>query len=323
MPDRPLAEEIRVQVHACGLCGTDLHEYLDGPVLVPVEPHPVTGRCAPLVLGHEIAGRIESLGSAVTGFELGDAVVLNAVLPCGQCESCRDGAEHRCIPLGHLGLTADGGLAEYVTVPAAMAVLVPAHVPMSVAALAEPFAVAVHAVEKAGRPHGSDCLVIGAGTIGIAVGLVLRADGNRVSVLDRDEDRVRTARGLGLDGEHQQARYVFECAGGVDTVATALRLSRAGGLIVLCGLPGRASEIDVADLVLRELRVVGSVGHVVDPDLRRAVEFIAANVDRVAPMVTSVIALEDAVRCGLDVLAGPDHRDQIKIVVEVAAAATH
>lgn len=313
--------QVRVQVACCGLCGTDVHEYLHGPALVPVQTHPVTGQAAPIVLGHEISAWIESTGAGADQVPVGALVVLNALLPCGECESCRDGAVQRCVVLGHLGLSADGGLADYITVPAAMVVAVPDHVPPQVAALAEPFSVAVHAYEKAGRPESADCLVIGAGTIGLAVGLVLADAGNRVSVIDAHADRLAAVRALGLDGPGGPAQYVFECSGGDGAIDAALRACRPGGLVVLSGLPEGRSEIDGADLALRELRVTGSIGHVVEPDLSQAVRFIAANVDRVTQLVTSVIPLEESVSHGLEVLAWPARDRQIKIVVQVAASA--
>lgn len=316
-PGRPGAGEIRVAVACCGLCGTDVHECRHGPLLIPTRPHPVTGRTAPLVLGHEISGWVESVGEAVSGLAVGDLVVLNALLPCGQCPACAEGAGQRCATLGHLGFSADGGLAELVTVPAEMAVLVPDHVPPHVAALAEPFSVAMHAIDAAGRPEGVSCLVSGAGTIGLAVALILAELGNDVRVVDRDPRRQEIADGFGFRGFTGPAAVAFECSGGVSAVAAVLAACRPGGLVVLCGLPERVCEVDVTDLVLRELRVRGSVGHLVQPDLLSAVEFISAHTALVERLVTARIPLESAVT-GLELLTGPDRGRHVKVVVEVA-----
>jgi (R,R)-butanediol dehydrogenase / meso-butanediol dehydrogenase / diacetyl reductase len=180
VPGAPGRDGIRVEVAWCGICGSDLHEYLSGPLSIPMRPHPVTGRCAPIVLGHEVSGWISQAGSSVTGLAVGDLVVLNALLPCGRCAPCADGAVHLCRALGHIGMSADGGLARYITVPASMAVRVPDGVPADLAALAEPLSVALHAVRLGGSGDAlpgaaSRALVLGAGAIGLCVALVLRA----------------------------------------------------------------------------------------------------------------------------------------------------
>ncbi|MBN9619439.1 MAG: alcohol dehydrogenase catalytic domain-containing protein [Actinobacteria bacterium] len=321
-PDPPGPDGIRVAVACCGLCGTDVHECRNGPLLVPTQPHPVTGQMAPVVLGHEISGWVESVGDAVSGLSVGDLVVLNALLPCGHCPACAEGAAQRCATLGHLGFSADGGLAELVTVTADMAVRVPDHVPAHVAALAEPFSVAMHAIDAAGRPEGASCLVSGAGTIGLAVALILADLGNDVRVVDRDPRRQEIADDFGFRGSAGPAAVAFECSGGVSAVAAVLAACRPGGLVVLCGLPERVCEVDVTDLVLRELRVRGSVGHMVEPDLVSAVEFISAHTALVEPLVTARIPLENAV-AGLELLTGPDRGKHGKVVVEVATDLPH
>lgn len=321
MPPPPGAGEISVAVACCGICGTDMHEYLHGPLLVPTQPHPLTGRMAPLTLGHEISGWVRAAGGGVESPQVGDLVVLNALLPCGACEGCRAGAPQRCATLGHLGQSADGGLAEFLTVPADMAVTVASTVDPAVAVLAEPLSVAMHAVAKAGEPSQLRCLVVGAGTIGLLVSLVLADRGNDVQVIDNDDRRRDVAERLGLGfalTATQPADVVFECSGGAAAVGTALQSCRAGGLVVLCGFPDEEPPLDVTALVLRELRVVGSVGHLVEPDLRRAVDFLEAHTERLSALVTQVVPLDRAVS-GLDVLAGPDRHRQTKIVVSIGA----
>src|SRR4051794_29492354 len=180
----PGPTEVRIRVAWCGLCGSDVHEYRAGPFQIPLRPHPVTGRCAPIVLGHEVSGWIDRVGAEVTGLTAGELVSLNALIPCGRCDQCVQGAAQRCVPFGHIGMSADGGLADLLTVPAEMVVPVPPGTGADVAALGEPFAVALHAIARAERPAGQRCIIVGAGAIGLAVALVLRAAGNKVTVLD-------------------------------------------------------------------------------------------------------------------------------------------
>ena len=310
--------QVRVRVAWCGLCGTDLHEYRSGPFYIPVEPHPVTGRSAPIILGHEISGWVESAGPGA-GLSPGALVGLNALLPCGSCPACARGSVHLCLTIGHLGLSADGGLADLVTVPAAMAVPAPSGMDSAVAALGEPFAVAMHAVRQGGRPHGTDCVVVGAGTIGLAVAMLLHADGNHVVITDVSRSRLRRAAALGFvtGGPESRAPVVFECAGAAGAPAAAFGMAEPGGLVVLTGLPESPSTLDITVVVLREVRVVGSVSHLADADLAPALDFLARHGDQAAELITGRVPLEAAVCDGLEVLAGPGGADHVKILVRV------
>ncbi|MGH8882579.1 MAG: zinc-dependent alcohol dehydrogenase, partial [Stackebrandtia sp.] len=140
-PD-PGPGEVRVRVAWCGLCGTDVHEHRSGPFYISA---------APMIIGHEIAGWVDAVGDDVPGLAAGDLVGLNGLLPCGACAQCARGAYHLCPIFGHIGFTAAGGLAELVTVPAAMVVAAPSGLDSDLAALGEPFAVALHGVRQAGR----------------------------------------------------------------------------------------------------------------------------------------------------------------------------
>lgn len=323
-PPSPGAGEVMVEVAYCGICGSDVHEYLYGPTQVPTAPHPLTGRRAPVVLGHEVAGWVAETGPGAR-FPAGTPVVLNALEWCGRCRQCLAGAAQRCEILGHIGMSADGGLARFLTVPAEMAVAVPASLPLDVAALAEPFAVAAHAICRAGDPAGRRCLVLGAGTIGLATALLLREAGNEVFVADADSHRLAAAaeHGFGeLGAASQSPDLVFECAGGQTAPGAALQLVAPGGLVVLTGLPGDLSQVDARDLVLRELRVTGSVGHVVDPDLTSAISYLTAHPSQARRLITAVVPLAETVRGGLDRLSGPDRRSHTKVLVQVAGDVT-
>ncbi|MEO3853811.1 alcohol dehydrogenase catalytic domain-containing protein [Acrocarpospora sp. B8E8] len=326
-PPLPGPGEVRVRVAWCGLCGTDVHEYRFGPVHVPVRPHPVTGRSAPLTMGHEISGWIESAGPGVTAPAEGDLVALNALLPCGACRPCARGDVQLCLILGHLGQSADGGLADLLTVPASMAVPAPPGMSPELAALAEPFAVAMRAVRHAGRPAGMPCVVIGAGTIGLAAALILDADGNGVTVLDIAKERIRHAAGLGLAALEVtearaagiQAPVVIECSGAASAGDAAVRFAEPGGVVVIVGLPGGPSTLDLADVALREIRIIGSMSHLADADMTPAMEILAAHGERAGRIVTARVALAETVSHGLDVLVGPGRDRHAKILVRVHA----
>ncbi|MFG1708853.1 alcohol dehydrogenase catalytic domain-containing protein [Nonomuraea sp. M3C6] len=325
-PPAPGPGEVRVRVAWCGLCGSDVHEYRYGPVRTPIEPHPVTGRSAPLIIGHEISGWVESAGTGVTAPEPGALVALNALLPCGRCEPCLRGDVQLCLTLGHLGQSADGGLAELVTVPASMAVTAPPGMAPDLVALAEPFAVAIRAIRHAGALSEQACVVLGAGSIGLAAAIILDAGGNRVTVLDVVEERLRHAARLGLRarqvadalGGGLRAPVVLECSGAASAGGTAVRLAAAGGVIVIVGLPGEPSTLDLADVALREITIAGSMSHLADADMAPAIAVLAAHAERALGIVTSRVPLAETVTGGLGVLAGPGRHRQAKILVRVA-----
>jgi threonine dehydrogenase-like Zn-dependent dehydrogenase len=115
---------VKVAVDWCGICGTDLHEYLEGPIFVPPadSPHPITGESLPLTMGHEFAGRVSEVGEGVRGFGEGDPVAVEPVINCGQCPECRRGDHHLCRKLGFVGLSGwGGGFSEFVVVPERLA----------------------------------------------------------------------------------------------------------------------------------------------------------------------------------------------------------
>jgi (R,R)-butanediol dehydrogenase/meso-butanediol dehydrogenase/diacetyl reductase len=322
-PPPPGPGEIGVRVAWCGLCGSDVHEYRSGPFQIPLRPHPVTGRSAPIVLGHEVSGWVERTGPGVPGPAVGDLVSLNGLIPCGRCPQCRRQAPQRCLSFGHIGMSADGGLADRLTVPAEMVVAAPPGTDAEVAALAEPFAVAMHALAQADRPADQRCLVIGAGAIGLATALVLREAGNTVTVLDIAAERIAHANALGFPAVTTEARaepaaVVFECSGAGTAPATAIRLAEPGGLVVCVGLPEQPTTLDFKSLVLREVRTVGAVSHRTRADLVPALGFLAAHPESARRLITARIPLEATVPDGIEVLASPAARAHGKILVRVA-----
>ncbi len=198
-PSAPRGEVI-VEVAACGLCGSDLHEYLHGRVDIPKRPHPLTGVMPPVTLGHEFAGRVVALGPGVGDFRPGDRVAVNPCLTCGECAWCRRGQSNLCAKLGTLGLSRDGALAPLVAVPTSGCHRLPAEVDDEQAAVVEPLAVAVHACARARLQGGERVAVIGGGAIGLLVLQVLRAKGAAfVVVVEPRAERRRLALELGAD----------------------------------------------------------------------------------------------------------------------------
>ena len=177
-PLEPSADEVIVRVANCGICGTDLHEYVAGPIVTPTEPHPLTGAKNPQILGHEFAGDVVAVGAGVAAVAVGDRVAIMPLVYCGSCAYCRRGFQHLCSTMGCVGLSHPwGGMAELAAVAAHQIVRLPEEVSYRQAALIEPTAVAAYAVERAGIAPGDSVLITGAGPIGALAALCASAAG--------------------------------------------------------------------------------------------------------------------------------------------------
>ena len=261
IPDKtPLADQLKIKVHATGICGTDLHIVKDEyPCRMPV------------VMGHEFSGTVIEAGSAVQDFEPGDAVVaLTAVVTCGKCRYCNEGLLMLCDERLSIGSGVDGAFAENLLVPAHLAFKIPPGVSLDEAALCEPLACVVRSViEKATVKAGDFVFVSGPGTIGILVLQVAVAHGARVVVAGtgRDRQRLELAKQLGaaatfVAGEQDQAAMMsltdgigfdvaFECAGAAASADTCLHVLKKTGLYSQVGLYGGKVLFD-HDLALRK-----------------------------------------------------------------------
>lgn len=327
----PRVDEVLVRVIACGICGTDLEEWRDGPVTVPVDaPHPVSGARAPMTIGHEVIGVVERAASNGTGPAVGTVVIPDVVDGCLDCWWCRSGEQGLCPSLVVRGQTADGGLAEYMTARAASCVVVPNHVDPALGALAEPVAVAVRAVRKAGDVAGQHVVILGAGTIGQLIAQVVhRAGALTVIVVDPDQHRRALVSDLTgaiavapdqLDAAVARLREpgastVFECTGRPGQLAVALRVARAGGTIVAVGLRDGDEAVPLERLVLGEYRILGTAAHRWDTDVAEAIRLIADGSIAVAPLVTHRVPLERMVLDGLGALADASS-GAVKVLVD-------
>lgn len=267
----PAPGQVKIQIKAAGICGTDVHIYHGD---WPVRP--------PLILGHELSGVIVETGAGVVGLSISDRVTTETdAYVCGTCSFCRSGNEHLCPARKAIGTTVDGGFADYLAIRAASVHRLPAEVSFEAGALAEPLAVAVHAVYERGQVQpGELVVVIGPGTIGLLAAQVARALGARVVLagLARHVERFRLAEQLGieytlaLDQPHSVERMqelsdglgahrVIECSGAQSSVQPALHLLRKGGTLVNVGffsVPAVGVDLDL--LINKEISLLGSRG---------------------------------------------------------------
>lgn len=319
--------EVRIRVAHCGICGSDLHEYLNGPHAIPVDcPHPISGRSAPLTLGHEFSGTV--VESADGGVRVGTRVAVEPEYRCGQCDHCRQGRYNRCVSMGFVGLMGDGALAETVTVPSYMVHSLPEEVRLDQAAALEPAAVALHAVRMSGLRAGDACAVFGMGPVGLLIVAMLRQCGaGDIIAVDVNPSRLAMAGALGVSKlvdaskedstsailastEGRGAAIAFEAAGMQVTLDATLACLRKGGEAVLVGLMGKA-QIDVFDIVNRELRLTSSVGYRdVYPTL---IGWTAKGLLDPSLIVTRKVTLDQAVSQGFDALL--TDKAQVKVLV--------
>jgi (R,R)-butanediol dehydrogenase/meso-butanediol dehydrogenase/diacetyl reductase len=201
-------DEVRLKVAFCGICGTDLHEYMAGPIFVPPkgtkDPH--TGAELPVTLGHEFCGTVDQVGADVDNFVIGQKVAVNPAMDDrhhghGACEQCLAGCQNRCKRLVFYGLSqGQGGFAEHIVIKPVALIPLPQNISLKLASLAEPLAVAAHMIRISGFRAGQNVLVLGTGPIGCALIMLLRAKGAAVIVASEvAESRAAQAESFGAD----------------------------------------------------------------------------------------------------------------------------
>jgi (R,R)-butanediol dehydrogenase/meso-butanediol dehydrogenase/diacetyl reductase len=329
-PSDPGPGEILLRNRFCGICGTDLHEYADGPHLVTRQPHPLTGTQLPQVLGHEFGGEVVAVGSGVDTAAVGDRVAVMPLLWCGNCAACLAGRQECCPRLAAVGYNwAWGGMAEYALVKAHQVAVLPDHMTDQQGALVEPTAVAVHAVRSAPVLLGDNVLVTGAGPIGQLVALSAQGAGASVTISEPNPGRRRRASALGgvrvLDPNDVDVSFAIrerhpdgvdvaiECAGNTHALAACTESVRPGGVIVQTALPAGRLEVDTRQLTAHDIALKGVVCFPVT-SWPWVIELIASGRLPAERIITGEVGLEDAVDGGFAPLLDPAG-DQIKILV--------
>ena len=266
---------------------------------------------------------------------IGDRVVSGAGVSCGVCEFCRAGRINLCTAYYTLGLHANGGLAERVATPAAICCLVPDDCTDDAAAMAQPFAVALHAVRRSGVSAGQACAVIGVGGIGAFIVAIAAAKGiSPLIAVDIDEGRLETARRLGadlvLDAKErdlaqlileatagQGAHVVIEASGAPTAPQAAVAATRRGGRVLIVGLQSAPREIDLFALTVHEIEITTTLAHVCDIDLPESLQIISGS-DLASIVLDRVIPLDALVDEGIRPLA--EGTASGKIVINPLAA---
>ena len=332
-PPPPGRDELRIRVDWCGICGTDLEEYVNGPLYIPVDhPDELTGRKAPMVIGHELVGTVAEVGPGVTEFQVGDRVAPDTLLFCGECWYCARHLVHQCRKLAILGLMTDGGCAEFVNAPTYMCFKLPATMPSETGALAEPGAVAVRAVRTSGVKPGDSVVIVGGGTIGLlCLQVALLSGAGSAYIVEPHQNRRELALKLGAQQAIDPAAYdprdalmhltrgqgadiVLECGGNPTTMSLAPTLARPQGTVVITGLHNEPIGINLFPVVCKEITIKGTFSHIYDLDFAEAVALLGAGKIVADPLITARIGIDAAIEKGFETLLN-NKGEHLKILI--------
>ena len=313
--------ELVLRNQVCGVCGTDVHIYHGEPGSADVNP--------PVVLGHEYSGEVVEVGEGVTGFAVGDHVTVDPNIYCGHCAYCQNGKKQLCPSMEAIGVTRDGGFAQYSRIPASQAFKLEPTVPWEAAAMAEPLACCLHGIDLAGIQVGDKVCVVGGGAIGLLMVQLAKLSGaSQIVLSEPNEKRRQVGLQLGanaaLDPTRPDAQEAFaqvlggganvviECVGNVPAVKSAFQFAGKGATVLLFSVPKVDATFDLPlfDVYKKELTIKGSF---VNPDtLARAVALINSGKVDFDPIITHRFTLDQLP----EAIAMQMSDASIKVVVE-------
>ena len=313
--------ELVLRNQVCGVCGTDVHIYHGEPGSADVNP--------PVVLGHEYSGEVVEVGEGVTGFAVGDHVTVDPNIYCGHCAYCQNGKKQLCPSMEAIGVTRDGGFAQYSRIPASQAFKLEPTVPWETAAMAEPLACCLHGIDLAGIQVGDKVCVVGGGAIGLLMVQLAKLSGaSQIVLSEPNEKRRQVGLQLGantaLDPTRPDAQEAFaqvlggganvviECVGNVPAVKSAFQFAGKGATVLLFSVPKVDATFDLPlfDVYKKELTIKGSF---VNPDTHaRAVALINSGKVDFDPIITHRFTLDQLP----EAIAMQMSDASIKVVVE-------
>ncbi|WP_276948785.1 zinc-dependent alcohol dehydrogenase family protein [Enterocloster lavalensis] len=314
--------DVLVRVGACGVCGTDVHIYHGSKGSAEVHP--------PVILGHELAGIAEKVGSAVTGVKPGDHVTVDPNIYCGKCHFCQIGKKQLCENLYAVGVNRDGGFAEFCLVPETQCYQLDREIPLKYGAMTEPLACCIHGIDRVGIRPGNTVCVIGGGAIGLIMVQLAKLSGAARVVLS---EPVAMRREIGLKvgadavlnplcenlGERLEeilgapgADVVIECVGTPAAAAQAFEAAAKGAAILLFSVPQPDSTcaVNLEDVFHKELTIAGSI---INPDTHgRAVALINSGAVRLEPLITHSFPVDQVEQA----ILAQESPETIKVIVE-------
>ena len=323
---QPGRDDVLVAVKRAGICGTDVALYeWNQTAAIHYAPQ------LPIVMGHEFAGEVVEVGQGVCDLQVGDQVIVNPLLTCGTCRFCKAKRTMLCPSRRTMGLNIHGVFAEYAVVPASNVYRLADRMPWDLAAVAEPFAVAVHALERVPVEPDSIVAIIGPGSIGFCMLAALRLAGATHVVMvgvEADRERLALASAMGATavciGREDPKKAVlqlsdgfgadvsFEAAGHPEAFSLALRLTGKAGRVGLIGLPHEPVQVDCAGLALAEQELIGIRAH--GPSTwQRLPDLLERASDDLASIVTHRVPLSEFER-GVQLVRS---REGLKVLLTV------
>lgn len=324
-----LDTEVKVKVAWAGICGSDLHEYQEGPVFVPVDgKDPLTGEMAPLTMGHEFAGVVEETGAKVKGLKAGDRVTINPTITYGNKAEDLDPYDG----FSFIGLHGNGGFTKYANVPEDNVYKLPEPMTLQDGALVEPAAVAVQAIKEGGMQFGDTVAVFGAGPIGLlTINAAKAAGATKIIAMDLSEARLEKAAKMGAthiinSGEQDPIKVVkaiardgvdvsFEVAGVAPTFKQAVEVTKPRGTMVIVSIFAGSIEWNPMQLTNNGVKVTSSIAYT-PTSFQQAIDLMATGQLKPQTAITDYIQLDDIVGKGFEALT--NDKSQAKILVELS-----
>ncbi|GAA3670851.1 2,3-butanediol dehydrogenase [Arthrobacter ginkgonis] len=325
---------VGIEVAWCGICGTDLHEYLEGPIFCPTHdtPHPISGETSPITLGHEFSGVVYAVGEGVADIAVGQHVVVEPYIIRDEVDTGPHSTDyHLSRDMNFIGLAGrGGGLGEKIAVQRRWVHPIADSVPLDQAALIEPLSVGYHAVQRSGAKAGDVAVVGGAGPIGLLTSAVLKALGVTVVISEVSDLRRRKATESGV-ADHaldprtadvaaevrrltggRGADVAFECTSVQVVLDTLMDALRPTGVLVVVSIWGKRAEFDMHKLVMKEIDLRGTIAYVNSHPA--TIELVESGKIDLEPFITGRIGLDGLVDEGFDTLI--NHNDSaVKILV--------
>lgn len=319
----PKKGEVKIKIKYCGICGSDLHGYTGA-----------SGRkIPPMVMGHEFSGVVTELGEGAKKFKVGDRVSVLPVENCGTCEFCKSGSTNICANRRNLGvLDVDGAFTEFICQNEKYVYPLSERVSDVEGALLEPLSVAFHAVDCAKPLDGCNVLIAGTGTIGLLILMLVKANNAaKIIVTDLSEERLALARKFGADitvnplqqdlgkvleeaGIRDNVHVAIECVGATPTCQQTVDYVKIQGRIVWVGNAAKMIEINMQNIVTRELSIRGTYAFT-DKDFSGALQMLEEQRIPAKEIVTRIVKLEDTTDAFEELVKGAGK--DIKVLVDV------